>query len=79
MGKIVKTEIDEAVYATLTELATRNGRSLEEEVGAILSQATGYPNRAALVEELRREQEEMAKKYGVFSDSTPFIREWRDE
>lgn len=78
MGKIVRTEVDEAVYATLTELATRNGRSLEEEVGAILSQAA-YPNRAVLVEELRREQDELAQKYGVFPDSTPLIREWRDQ
>ncbi|WP_188262938.1 FitA-like ribbon-helix-helix domain-containing protein [Azospirillum tabaci] len=49
MGKIVRLEIDEALHATLTERAAINGRSVEEEVGAILSQAA-RPGRAALIE-----------------------------
>ncbi len=77
MGKIVRLEIDETLHATLSERAAINGRSVEEEVGAILSQAA-RPGRAALIEELQREQDELARKYGVFPDSTPLIREWRD-
>jgi len=78
MGKSVTAEVDDAVLASLVERATRNGRSLEEEAGAILAAAV-RPERAALVEELRREQGELAAKYGVLSDSTPLIREWRDQ
>ncbi|GAA4252826.1 hypothetical protein GBZ26_06845 [Azospirillum formosense] len=73
MGKIVRLEIDEALHATLTERAAINGRSVEEEVGAILSQAA-RPGRAALIEKLQREQDELARKYGVLSDSTPLMR-----
>lgn len=73
MGKIVRLEIDEALHATLTERAEINGRSVEEEVGAILSQAV-IPGCAVLIEELQREQDKLARKYGVFPDSTPLIR-----
>lgn len=78
MGKRMTVEVDEALLATLTERASRNGRSPEQEMEAILATAL-RTDRASLVDELRREQRALTAKYGPFPDSTPLIREWRDQ
>ena len=78
MGKIILSKLDDATLAEVQRRADRHGRTLEDELCSIVAHAV-RPDRTALVEQLRREQDELARKYGIFPDSTPLIREWRDK
>ncbi len=86
MGEITIRKLDEATLAALDRRAALNGRTVEEELCSIVREAVKTPegaeapaDRTELIEHLRRERDALAAKYGVFSDSTPLIREWRDK
>jgi plasmid stability protein len=77
MATITIRKVDEALRERLGLRARLNNRSLEAEVRAILSEAA--PPHAELMAGLRDFQARMRAKHGVLPDSTPLIRQMRDE
>ncbi len=77
MGIIEKIPVDSATLARLEENAKAHGRSIEEEAGETLRQATGAPSRAELVARLD-EIAAMTPKGIKQTDSTLLVREDRD-
>ena len=77
MATLTIRRLDDAVYEALKERARSNGRSLEAEAREILKQKASP--RDALVERLLAFHREVAQRHGVFSDSTPIIRQMRDD
>ncbi len=77
MADVRIRKLDDWVVATLRGRAERAGRSLEEELRVVLTEAALQPQHefarrvAALREEVRRE-------HGLFPDSTDLIREDRE-
>ncbi len=77
MADVKICRLDDWVVATHRDRAERAGRSLEEELRLLLTEAALRPQHefaqraAALREELRRQ-------YGLFSDSAELIREDRE-
>ncbi len=80
MATITVRKLDDDLYERLREQARSNRRSLEAEVRTILER--GAPPRRAIadvVKDLRAHHAYMRAKYGVLPDSTPIIRQMRDE
>jgi len=77
MATLTIRRLDDEVYARLRERARSNRRSLEAEAREILTeQAQGLD---ALIQDLIAFNREMAAKHGVLPDSTPLIRQMREE
>ncbi|MFL6859084.1 MAG: FitA-like ribbon-helix-helix domain-containing protein [Allosphingosinicella sp.] len=77
MATLTIRRLDDEVYEALKDRARANGRSLEAEAREILV-AKASP-RDALVDRLIAFHEEMVSRHGVLPDSTPLLREMRDE
>ena len=82
MPNLTLRRIPKDVYKRLKETARRHHRSLNAEILAILNDEDGWTRRrlrmAAVLPEIDRIREEIAKKHGILSDSTELIREDRD-
>ena len=77
MGDVKIRRLEEWVLTTHRSRAEAAGRSLEEELRRIVTEAAtrsprGFARRAA------RLRDELRRKYGAMPDSTPLIREDRD-
>lgn len=77
MATLMIRELDDTVYERLQNRAAANGRSVEDEARQVLGDRV--IDRAAWVAELRAAHEDMRAKYGVLPDSTPVIRQMREE
>lgn len=77
MATLTIRKLDDEVYARLSERAKRNNRSLEAEAREMLDKRT--LDVAAVVEDLRQFHAEVRARHGVLPDSTPLIREMRNE
>ena len=77
MATLTVRRLDDRVYDVLRSRAENNGRSLEAEVRSILEDAA--TPRQRLVERLRAFQAEVESRHGILPDSTPIIRQMRDE
>ena len=80
MATLTVRKLDDDLYERLREQARANKRSLEAEVRMIL--AAGAPRKpeiADVLNELKAHRAYMRGKYGVLSDSTPLIRQMREE
>jgi plasmid stability protein len=82
MPTIQIRNLSDDVYGKLKQMAKRDRRSIQQEAAWLLEQALNQPKK-----EDRRElwritdsiQEAMREKYGELPDSTPDMREARDE
>jgi hypothetical protein len=76
MGAILVRGLDQKTIERLTEHARLNGRTLQQEVRALLEHATETLTRR----DARRVSEGWRRRLGgrSFSDSAPLIREDRD-
>lgn len=77
MPTLMIRDLDEQVYEHLRARAEANGTSVEDEAREMLGDRV--MNRADWVAELRAAHEDMRAKYGVLPDSTPLIRQMREE
>ena len=77
MATLTIRKLDDEVYARLRNRARINRRSLEAEAREILSERAR--GREAFVADLIQFHDEMVAKHGYFPDSTPLLREMRDE
>jgi plasmid stability protein len=77
MADVKIRKLEDWVVATHRTIAEQAGRSLEEELRRVVTEAAARPQKAFAVQ-VRALQENLAKKYGVMPDSTPLIREDRD-
>ncbi|MEK6540759.1 MAG: hypothetical protein AABZ45_01425 [Pseudomonadota bacterium] len=77
MATITVRKVDDDLYSRLGNRAAQNSRSLEAEVRAIL--AASIPTTAEIAHELADFHGRMRKKHGLLPDSTPLIRQMRDE
>jgi plasmid stability protein len=85
MGAIHIEGIEEKVLKSIALRAEQNGRSLDEEVRAILEAAAGAPDSSPLTPEQAKSRSErfaairaMTPKGVEQTDSTDMIREMRD-
>lgn len=80
MATITVRKLDDAVYELLREQARANKRSLEAEARQLITEHV-RPKRdfSKLFKRLDEHHARMREKYGVLSDSTPIIRQMRDE
>lgn len=82
MPDVLVRRIPKDVYKRLKEIARRNHRSLNAEIVATLNDEDGWTRRrlqmAAVLPEIDRIRENIAKSRGILSDSTELIREDRD-
>ena len=80
MATLTIRKLDDATYAQLRDDAAANNRSLEAEARHRLERSARKPvGKAELLEDLRAHHAQMRAKYGVLSDSTPIIRQMREE
>jgi plasmid stability protein len=77
MADVKIRNLDDWVLNSHRARAQAAGRSVEEELRNVLTEAALAARRKA-ADELRTLREEMRAKYGVLPDSTPGIREERD-
>jgi plasmid stability protein len=77
MADVKIRKLEDWVVETHRSVAEKAGRSLEEELRRIVTEAALLPQKA-FAHEVRGLQERLAEKYGVMPDSTPLIREDRD-
>jgi plasmid stability protein len=77
MGDVRIRDLDTSVVLGLKARARRHGRTLQEELKTLLTEAALRPRRE-LAEELRRFQHELRASHGELPDSTQRIREERD-
>ena len=77
MAEVKIRRLDDRVVATHRDRAERAGRSLEEELRLLLTEAALRPQHefARRVAELR---EQIRREHGLFPDSTELIREDRE-
>ncbi|MCO5160214.1 MAG: Arc family DNA-binding protein [Mesorhizobium sp.] len=84
MGAIHVEGIEEKVLKSIALRAEQNGRSLDEEIRAILESAAGVPAQLPDLSHLKTRAERfaairaMTKGYSPETDSTEIIREMRD-
>jgi plasmid stability protein len=82
MPNLTVRNIPKGLYKRLKENARRNHRSLNAEIVGILGDEDGWIRRrleiGAVLPELDRAREELARKYGQLSDSVSLVREDRD-
>jgi plasmid stability protein len=77
MGNLSIRNLDDAVIDRLKTRASRHGRSMEEEVRSIVSEAV-KPSRAEWLARLDKIKANLTKQGRTFSDSSVLIREDRD-
>jgi plasmid stability protein len=77
MTEVRIRNVDDWVVDSIRTRARAQGQSLEAALRALLQQEAMRP-KLELAKELRQMREQLHKKYGAFSDSTPLIREERD-
>lgn len=70
--------VDEVVIQELKDQARRRGTTLGAMVRGVLANEAERPRREVIAS-LLKHQDEMRQKYGVLSDSTPVIREEREQ
>ncbi len=78
MADVKIRKLDDWVVQSFRAQARRAGRSLEEELRQTLTEVA-RARRAALVDEINAFRESLRARYGMMTDSTPLIREIRDE
>ena len=78
MAEVKIRNLDDWVLASYRARAQSAGRSVEEELRHVLTEAA-LAARREWAEKLRQLHAEMEAKYGVLEDSTPGIREERDQ
>lgn len=69
--------LDDARYDRLRVYAESNGRSVDDALRDLIDERLS--TRADWLDELLEFQAEMKAKYGVLPDSTPLIRQMREE
>ena len=77
MATLTIRRLPDEVYESLRERARTNRRSLEAEAREILTERT--QGLEAMLEDLVDFHREMIAKHGYLPDSTPILREMRDE
>jgi plasmid stability protein len=77
MATLTIRRLDDDVYERLKNRARSNRRSLEAEARDILTDRARAKD--DLVADLIRFHREMEAKHGLLPDSTPLLREMRDE
>jgi plasmid stability protein len=77
MADVKIRNLDDWVLGSHRTRAEAAGRSVEEELRRVLTEAA-HAARLKAAEEFRKVREELRAKYGVMEDSTPGIREDRD-
>jgi len=78
MADIAIRDLDPKIVELYRQRARMSGHTLEEEIRRALHDHVRR-DRDTWVEELRAFRERMKAQYGVMPDSTPIIREMRDE
>jgi len=78
MADVKIRKLDDWVVESFRARARQAGRSLEEELRQLLTE-TVRERRRRLVTELDELNAELREKYGELPDSTPLIREERDQ
>lgn len=78
MADVKIRKLDDWVLQSFRSRARRAGHSLEEELRQTLTDLAKGRERA-LIDEIDAFREGLRVKYGVQPDSTPLIRELRDE
>ena len=78
MADVKIRKLDDWVVASFRARAKQAGRSLEEELRQFLTEAA-RERRRRFAAKLEAFSEELRAKYGEMPDSTPLIREIRDE
>ncbi len=73
----VGARLDDRVVAAHRNRAKRAGRSLDEELCLLLTEAALRPQHE-FAQEAAALREELRQQYGLFSDSTELIREDRE-
>jgi plasmid stability protein len=77
MADVKIRNLDDWVLSSHRARAQAAGRSVEEELRHVLTEAA-LAARREWIERLTRFQQELGAKYGELEDSTPGIREERD-
>jgi plasmid stability protein len=78
MADVKIRKLDDWVVASFRARARQAGRSLEEELRQFLTEAA-RERRRDFADKLEAFTEKLRSKYGEMPDSTPLIREGRDE
>jgi plasmid stability protein len=78
MADVKIRKLDDWVVASFRARAKQAGRSLEEELRQFLTEAA-RERRRRFADKLETFSEQLRAKYGEMPDSTPLIREGRDE
>ena len=78
MAQLTVRGLDEDVVRRLKTRAAQNGRSMEAETRAILTQAIGSCA-GDWWEQARQLREAIKREHGILPDSAPLIREMRDD
>jgi plasmid stability protein len=78
MADVKIRKLDDWVVESFRARAQQAGRSLEEELRQLLTE-TARERRQRLIVELEALNADLRKKYGELPDSTPSIREERDQ
>ena len=78
MADVKIRKLDEWVVESFRARAKQAGRSLEEELRQFLTEAA-RERRKRFADKLEAFAEQLRSKYGEMPDSTPLIREDRDE
>jgi plasmid stability protein len=78
MADVKIRKLDDWVVASFRARARQAGRSLEEELRQFLTEAA-RERRRRFAGKLEAFGEQLRSKYGEMPDSTPLIREGRDE
>lgn len=77
MATLTIRKLDDDVVERLRSRAKRNRRSLEAEVRHVLAEHSCDPD--TMIDRLEAFHREMSEEYGMLSDSTPIIREMREQ
>jgi plasmid stability protein len=77
MAEVKIRKLEDWVVETHRALAEAAGRSLEEELRRVVTEAALKPQHD-FARKVRALQESLREKYGTMPDSTPLIREDRD-
>ena len=78
MADVKIRKLDDWVVESFRARAHEAGRSLEEELRQLLTETAREPRRRLIVE-LEELNVDLRAKYGELPDSTPLIREERDQ
>jgi plasmid stability protein len=78
MADVKIRKLDDWVVETHRALAEAAGRSLEEELRRVVTEAALKPQHE-FARKVRMLKESLREEYGTMPDSTPLIREDRDE